>query len=667
MMANLNLDNGLEELDTELDSFLAEIDDIEQSKLEELPEEPNCIIWRECLDETTKHPYYWHTETQEVTWVKPESYESDLIAQETALKQWRKKCGEIKKINETRTKAAEERKKLAESQPKPTLPRITPRVELENDPERITSDNPSGSFGKIGKFKFMKSEAEQKVSSATKSSARLTFTVKKASSPAPEESAPPREVSPPKHIPAPPKVTVPTHTPSGRQRTVTEIAAEIKRKKQQIALTNARIHLQKRVEEQKLSKRVLEPAEKKEEVKEIRSRNSEEKKNGDKKNGDKKNVEKKHSEKKNSDKPGSPKQESKKRRIFQEVKSKSPLKEVDKDSRRALEKEAALLKEKLEFWGGGLKKLSKFQIQIIQVETRISDFIEGHLSASYVQCKINELGQMLRSHEENSVTKDWTCTFDREEKTYRYSNKITGKSQLTHPGEDDGSSDSESERENDDDDLYEMFQQEISEIETSTKDKTPEAASSSSTPSPPPTEPAAQPPPSPPPPTPPLPPSVPPIPSDAPPPAPPPPAPLQGYYQDMWGNVVMEPWNGMSHFPGMPTAPPPPPPDDGMMETYSPGNSDSEDEEEKKKKQEDLGVVSVKAPMRYSTPPLAPGTPTKAPSSPAAPSEETPPTETKVRKVQLLQFPHPQHVMLTPDLGRYEQSRVDRRTASCGV
>ena len=26
----------------------------------------------------------------------------------------------------------------------------------------------------------------------------------------------------------------------------------------------------------------------------------------------------------------------------------------------------------------------------------------------------------------------------REEKTYRYTNKITGKTQLTHPGEDDG-------------------------------------------------------------------------------------------------------------------------------------------------------------------------------------------------------------------------------------
>jgi hypothetical protein len=235
----------------------------------------------------------------------------------------------------------------------------------------------------------MKSEAEQKMSSATKSSARLTFTVKKASSPAPEEPDP---VATSEHLPTPSKVTVPTHTPSGRQRTVTEIAAEIKRKKQQIALTNARIHLQKRVEEQKLSKKVLEPTEKKVESSEVKSKIKTEN---------------------NSQKVESPKQENKKRRIFQEVKSKSPVKDVDKESRRALEKEAALLKEKLEFWGGDLKKLSKFQIQIIQVETRISDFIEGHLSVSYVQKRINELGQMLRDHEENSVPKDWTCTFDR--------------------------------------------------------------------------------------------------------------------------------------------------------------------------------------------------------------------------------------------------------------
>ncbi|KAL5250333.1 hypothetical protein ACHWQZ_G016163 [Mnemiopsis leidyi] len=599
-MASITFDNGTEELDTELDCFLAEIDDIEQSKMEELPEEPNCIVWKECIDENTKHPYYWHTETQEVTWIKPDSYDSDLIAQETALKQWKRKCVEIKRNNETRKKAAEERKRLAESQPKPTLPRVTPRIELENDSDKISSEIPSGSFGKIGKFKFMKTEAEQKIPSAAKSSARLTFTVKKASSPAPEDPAP-RDVTPPSRDVTPPitltpaKVKVPTVTSSGRQRTVTEIAAEIKRKKQQIALTNARIHLQKRVEEQKLSKKVLENVQKKEDVKEIRSRNRDDRK---------------------VEKPASPKQENKKRRIFQEVKSKSPTKEVDKDSRRALEKEANLLKEKLEFWGGDLKKLSKFQIQIIQLETRISDFVAGHLSATYVQSKVNELGQMLRDHEENSVPKDWSCTYDREEKTYRYTNKVTGKSQLTHPGEDDGSSESESEPENDDDDLYEMFQQEISEIETKTRDKTPEVAQTCPTPSPPPAQPPALPPSSPPPPSPPMP-------DDAPPPVPPPPVPMQpGYYHDMWGNVVMEPWNAMGHFPGMPAAPPPPPPDDGMMETYSPGNSDTEDEEEKKKKQEDLGVVSVKAPMRYSTPPLAPGTPTKAPS----PAVEEPPT-----------------------------------------
>ena len=63
-------DDGLEELDSELDSFLAEIDDIEQNKMEDLPPEPDLIVWRECLDETTKHPYYWDAKTQEVTWVR---------------------------------------------------------------------------------------------------------------------------------------------------------------------------------------------------------------------------------------------------------------------------------------------------------------------------------------------------------------------------------------------------------------------------------------------------------------------------------------------------------------------------------------------------------------------------------------------------------------------
>lgn len=29
-------------------------------------------MWRECLDESSGYPYYWHIETNEVTWEMPD-------------------------------------------------------------------------------------------------------------------------------------------------------------------------------------------------------------------------------------------------------------------------------------------------------------------------------------------------------------------------------------------------------------------------------------------------------------------------------------------------------------------------------------------------------------------------------------------------------------------
>lgn len=341
--------------------------------------------------------------------VKPEDYDADLIAQENALRQYKKRCDAINKINEERQKVAEIKIAQAENKVTKKAVRKAPKVELVSENGKTLAGS-----GKIGTFSFLKTEAEQKLSApSSKTTARLQFSVKKESSPGP--TGDPKPPSPEPAPTRPPKVSVPTRTASGRQRTVTEISAEIKRKKQQIALTNARIHLQKRVEEQKLGKKVLDIPNIVDEAEADERSNK-------------------------PDKSSASRPESKKRRIFSEVKTKTSINEVDKDARRGLEKEALLLKEKLEFWGGDLKKLSKFQIRIIQLDTRISDFIDGQLTSSYVQSKINELAQMLRVHEENSVPKEWTCTFDREEKRYRYTNKASGKSQLTHPGEDDGES-----------------------------------------------------------------------------------------------------------------------------------------------------------------------------------------------------------------------------------
>eukprot|EP00116_Pleurobrachia_bachei_P011201 sb/3471463/ len=114
----------------------------------------------------------------------------------------------------------------------------------------------------------------------------------------------------------------------------------------------------------------------------------------------------------------------------------------------ALENEATILCEKLEFLGG--KVGSKFQVACVEIRTRMSDYRAGELSLGYVKKKIREVGDKLREEVEKDVPAGWQCSFDRKDQRYVYRNVKTGKTQITHPGEDE-----------EEEDLYEQFQQEI--------------------------------------------------------------------------------------------------------------------------------------------------------------------------------------------------------------
>lgn len=35
-----------------------------------------CLVWQECYDEISGFIYYWNTQTNKVTWEKPEYYEA---------------------------------------------------------------------------------------------------------------------------------------------------------------------------------------------------------------------------------------------------------------------------------------------------------------------------------------------------------------------------------------------------------------------------------------------------------------------------------------------------------------------------------------------------------------------------------------------------------------
>lgn len=47
------------------------------------------LVWRECLDESSGYPYYWHIETNEVTWEMPDElrYLKNNVKSSSIMKQ----------------------------------------------------------------------------------------------------------------------------------------------------------------------------------------------------------------------------------------------------------------------------------------------------------------------------------------------------------------------------------------------------------------------------------------------------------------------------------------------------------------------------------------------------------------------------------------------------
>ena len=207
-------------------------------------------------------------------------------------------------------------------------------------------------IGRIGKFSFIKHKNEER--EVTPPVARLQFKVKQ--KPEADESET-YEKSPSLQVHRPDEHIVKKQKTN---KTISEITAEIKKKKQQIALTNAQLVIKQRVAEHKQIGL--------------------------------KSVEVRHPEKR--------------KRTFQEVKQPG-------SEKLNIEKEVKLIVEKLEFLGGGVTKLSKFQQMQIALKTRVHDYTNGEISERYMRSKVMELKELLRKHEENSVSAEWKCSFDR--------------------------------------------------------------------------------------------------------------------------------------------------------------------------------------------------------------------------------------------------------------
>ncbi|XP_039257634.2 uncharacterized protein LOC120334230 [Styela clava] len=81
-----NLTQAIHNLDSKVADFLKEIDELEAGDTKEQDtqavqsQQISYGSWQQCIDENTQHPYYWNTETNEVTWVLPEEISKQLEA-----------------------------------------------------------------------------------------------------------------------------------------------------------------------------------------------------------------------------------------------------------------------------------------------------------------------------------------------------------------------------------------------------------------------------------------------------------------------------------------------------------------------------------------------------------------------------------------------------------
>ncbi|XP_078586735.1 uncharacterized protein LOC144868417 [Branchiostoma floridae x Branchiostoma japonicum] len=105
----------------------------------------------------------------------------------------------------------------------------------------------------------------------------------------------------------------------------------------------------------------------------------------------------------------------------------------EKELKTEISELASTIGAKLEFLNIARKQLSKFQVLLIEMETRILDWREGALESKHLLRKLKEADWQFQNYELHAAPRGWTCHWDRANRRYYYMNTATGESQWEYP------------------------------------------------------------------------------------------------------------------------------------------------------------------------------------------------------------------------------------------
>ncbi|XP_078670110.1 formin-binding protein 4-like isoform X1 [Branchiostoma floridae x Branchiostoma belcheri] len=105
----------------------------------------------------------------------------------------------------------------------------------------------------------------------------------------------------------------------------------------------------------------------------------------------------------------------------------------EKELKTEISELASTIGAKLEFLNIARKQLSKFQVLLIEMETRILDWREGGLESRHLLRKLKEADWQFQNYELHAAPRGWTCHWDRAHRRYYYMNTATGESQWEYP------------------------------------------------------------------------------------------------------------------------------------------------------------------------------------------------------------------------------------------
>ncbi|XP_074659933.1 uncharacterized protein LOC141912557 [Tubulanus polymorphus] len=105
----------------------------------------------------------------------------------------------------------------------------------------------------------------------------------------------------------------------------------------------------------------------------------------------------------------------------------------DEEVKQIIQDLSSVITSKLEFLDISRKNMSKLQILFIELQTRMSDWMDGGLSMSHLLKKLHDADTQIKLYEDGAAPSGWTCHWDRDYKRYFYMNETTGESQWEYP------------------------------------------------------------------------------------------------------------------------------------------------------------------------------------------------------------------------------------------